>query len=184
MHPTTREATDREATDRVATGPGATERNVPAPVARVSAGLERSLTQVGRAILRLDVPGDALPDGVSVNRTGYWLLVRVSESAPVRLSEIADTVELDLSTLSRQVRHLADAGLVAKVPDPADGRAALLSLTERGAAVLASASEARRRVLAGAIADWTDAERVALADGLLRLGVGLEGARAHDGGNR
>ena len=55
------------------------------PPARVSAGLERSLTQVARAILRLDVPEDAQPEGVSIGRTGYWLLVRVSETAPVRL---------------------------------------------------------------------------------------------------
>ena len=157
---------------------GITERPAPAPVARVSAGLERSLTRVGRAILRLEVPAEALPDGVTVNRTGHWLLVRVSESAPVRLSEIADSVELDLSTLSRQVRHLVEAGLLAKVPDPADGRASLLSLTERGGAVLEAVSEARRRVLAEAIADWTDDERNALASGLLRLGAGL--AHAHD----
>jgi DNA-binding MarR family transcriptional regulator len=159
------------------------ERKTDAPVARVSAGLERSLTQVGRAILRLDVPTDALPDGVSINRTGHWLLVRVSESAPLRLSEIADSVELDLSTLSRQVRCLVDAGLLARVPDPADGRASLLSLTERGAAVLESVSQARRRVLAEAIADWTDEERNALAGGLLRLGAGLQHAR-DDEGNR
>jgi len=161
-----------------------TERPDTRPVARVSAGLERSLTQVGRAILRLDVPGDALPDGVTINRTGHWLLVHVSESAPVRLSEIADSVELDLSTLSRQVRYLVDAGLLAKVPDPADGRAALLSLTERGAAVLQSVSEARRRVLTEAMADWTDEERTALASGLLRLGAGLHHAREADEGNR
>ncbi|HVC68468.1 MAG TPA: MarR family transcriptional regulator [Acidimicrobiales bacterium] len=164
--------------------PDTTERPAPAPVARVSAGLERSLTQVGRAILRLEVPSDALPDGVAINRTGHWLLVMVSESAPVRLSEIADSVELDLSTVSRQVRDLVTAGLLAKVPDPADGRAALLSLTERGAAVLEAVSEARRRVLAEAIADWTDEERTALADGLFRLGAGLQHARDDDERNR
>jgi len=160
--------------------PHTTEPPAPAPVARVSAGLERSLTQVGRAILRLEVPTDALPDGVSINRTGHWLLVMVSESAPVRLSEIADSVELDLSTISRQVRDLVVAGLLAKVPDPADGRAALLSLTDRGAAVLESVSEARREVLAEAITDWTDDERTALADGLQRLGAGLQQARDDD----
>ncbi len=160
--------------------PDTTERPAAEPVARVSAGLERSLTQVGRAILRLEVPADALPDGVSINRTGHWLLVMVSESAPVRLSEIADAVELDLSTISRQVRDLVVAGLLAKVPDPADGRAALLSLTERGVAVLEAVSEARREVLAEAIADWTDEERNALAGGLLRLGAGLQHARGND----
>lgn len=155
-----------QTTDRLATG--------------ISADLERSLTQVGRAILRLEVPADALPDGLHLNRTGLWLLVRVSESAPVRLSEIADSVELDLSTISRQVRDLVAAGLLAKVPDPADGRAALLSITGQGVAVLESVAEARRRVLAAAIADWKEEDRISLANGLLRLGVGLQHVRDND----
>jgi DNA-binding MarR family transcriptional regulator len=154
----------------------------PAP-ARVSAGLERSLTQVARAILRLEVPQDALPEGAAVSRTGYWVLVRVSEVAPARLSDVASTVELDLSTISRQIRDLVAAGLIARTPDPADGRAALLSLTARGEAVLEAVSESRRRVLATAIADWTDEERNALASGLLRLGAGLHDTRLATGGH-
>ena len=152
-------------------------RAEPAAPARVSAGLERSLSQVGRAILRLEVPRDALSDGTTVSRTGYWVLVRVSEVGPARLSDVAATVELDLSTISRQIRDLVAAGLIARTPDPADGRAALLSLTERGRSVLEAVSESRRRVLALAIADWTDEERNALASGLLRLGVGLHDTR-------
>lgn len=144
---------------------------------RVSAGLERSLTQVAKAILRLEVPLEALPEGTTIGRTGYWLLVRVSEREPGRLSDLAESVELDLSTISRQIRDLVANGLIARTPDPADGRAALLSLTERGTAVLEAVSEARRRVLAQAIDDWTDEERNALASGLLRLGAGLHDIR-------
>jgi len=153
----------------------------PAPPARVAAGLERSLSQVGRAILRLEVPRDALPDGTTVSRTGYWVLVRVSEVGPARLSDVAATVELDVSTISRQIRDLVAAGLIARTPDPADGRAALLRLTERGTSVLEAVSESRRRVLARAIADWTDEERSALASGLLRLDAGLHDTRAAAG---
>jgi DNA-binding MarR family transcriptional regulator len=149
----------------------------PAPPARVSAGLERSLTQVARAILRLDVPEHALPDGASIGRTGYWLLVRVSDVGPIRLSDLAGTVELDLSTISRKIRDLVASGLIARTPDPADGRAALLSLTDQGIAVLEAVSESRRQVLAQAIAEWTDEERNALASGVLRLGVGLQHLR-------
>jgi DNA-binding MarR family transcriptional regulator len=152
-------------------------RTAPAGSGRVSAGLERSLTQVARAILRLEVPQDALPDGTTVSRTGYWVLVRVSEVAPARLSDVAATVELDLSTISRQIRDLVAAGLIARTPDPADGRAAFLNLTDRGVTVLEAVSESRRRVLARAIADWTDEERNALASGLLRLGAGLHDTR-------
>jgi len=155
----------------------ASDRPTPPLPARVSAGFERSLTQVARAILRLDVPADALPDGTSIGRTGYWLLVRVSEQAPLRLSDLAGSVELDLSTISRQIRDLVASGLITRTPDPADGRAALLSLTDQGAAVLEAVSEFRRRVLAEAIAEWSDEERNSLASGLLRLGAGLHPPR-------
>ncbi len=139
----------------------------------VSAELERSLTQVARAILRLEVPRHALPEGASLDRAGYWLLVRISGQAPMRLSELADSVELDLSTVSRQMTNLVASGLVVKVPDPEDGRASLLSLSDRGWTVLEAVSEARRQVLAETVADWTEAERNALAEGLVRLEAGL-----------
>ena len=155
----------------------ASDRPAAALPVRVSAGLERSLTQVARAILRLDVPADALPAGASMGRTGYWLLVRVSEQAPLRLSDLAGSVELDLSTISRQIRDLVASGLITRTPDPADGRAALLSLTDQGGAVLEAVSEFRRRVLAESIAEWTDEERSSLASGLLRLGAGLHPPR-------
>jgi DNA-binding MarR family transcriptional regulator len=144
---------------------------------RVSAELEHSLTQVARSILRLEVPRSELAEGESVDRAGYWLLVRLSSQAPVRLSELADTVELDLSTVSRQMRDLVAIGLVAKVPDPLDGRASLLSLSERGWAVLEAVSEARRQALAEVINDWSDAERTALTRGLIRLEEGLHRTR-------
>jgi DNA-binding MarR family transcriptional regulator len=158
-----------------------TEDVTGAPVApsrrRVSAELERSLTQVARAILRLDVPMSELTEGKSVDRAGYWLLVRLSSQAPVRLSELAGTVELDLSTVSRQMRDLVAIGLVVKVPDPDDGRASLLSLSERGWAVLETVSEARRQALAEVIDDWSDEERTALTRGLVRLEAGLHRTR-------
>ena len=49
------------------------------------------------------------------------------------------------------MRDLVAIGLVVKVPDPDDGRASLLSLSERGWAVLEAVSEARRQALAEVI---------------------------------
>ncbi len=104
----------------------------------------------------------------------------------MRLSELADTVELDLSTVSRQMRDLVAIGLVVKVPDPNDGRASLLSLSDRGWAVLETVSEARRQALAEVIADWSDEERTALTRGLVRLEAGLHHSREQHvrGGDR
>jgi DNA-binding MarR family transcriptional regulator len=139
----------------------------------VPAGLQRTLTEVARIMLRLEVPDHVLAEGESIDRSGYWLLVWVSEQGPLRLSELAESVELDLSTVSRQMRDLVATGLITKVPDPRDGRAALLSLSERGTAVLDAVSVARLEILAEAMADWTDDERTDLAAGLHRLAAGL-----------
>ncbi len=155
-------------------GPGSVGRDGGDDHCPVSAELERSLTQVARAMLRLGVSRQAQASGDPVDRAGYWLLVRISERAPVRLSDLADSVHLDLSTVSRQCRDLVEAGLLVKVPDPNDGRALLLSLSDRGQSVLDAVSEARRQLLAEAVSGWTDRERGALAEGLLRLGAGLE----------
>ncbi len=154
------------------------------PYCSVSAELERSLTQVARAILRLEVPRSELAEGESIDRAGYWLMVRLSGQAPVRLSELAGTVELDLSTVSRQMRDLVACGLVDKVPDPVDGRASLLSLSRRGWAVLESVSEARRQALAEVINAWSDEERTELTSGLRRLEDGLHRAHEHQAADR
>ena len=146
-----------------------------------SADLERSLTRVARSMLRLQVPPEVLPAGITLNRSGHWVLARLSEQSPARLSDIAESLGLDISTVSRQVRDLVMADLMTKVPDPADGRASLLSLTPRGEAVLRAVSESRRDALAVAVAGWTDDERAALAAGLVRLGADLVDLSARPG---
>ena len=88
------------------------------PWCSVSAELERSLTEVARAILRLEVPQSALADGESVDKAGYWLLVRISREAPLRLSVLAGSVELDLSTVSRQIRDLVPGVWCTRNPIP------------------------------------------------------------------
>ncbi|HEY1988086.1 MAG TPA: MarR family winged helix-turn-helix transcriptional regulator [Acidimicrobiales bacterium] len=163
------------ATTSSRTTPTATHASsTPGAGGSVPADLERALTQVARAIIHLGIPRHALAEGESIDKAGYWLLVRVSETGPVRLSDLAAAVELDLSTVSRQMGALVNGGLITKEPDPHDGRASFLSLSARGAAVLESVSEARRQALADALTDWSDDERATFATGLLRLASGLQ----------
>lgn len=145
----------------------------PGPGCSVPADLERALTQVSRAMVHLGVPQPTLAEGKTLDRSGYWLMVWVSEHGPIRLSDLAEAVGLDLSTVSRQMRDLVEGGLITKVPDPHDGRASFLSLSARGAAVLESVSQSRREALAHALTDWSESERATLADGLFRLAAGL-----------
>jgi DNA-binding MarR family transcriptional regulator len=139
--------------------------------------LERALTQVARAMLRMGVPAEALARGEHVDRSGYWALVRLDDaSSPLRLSDLAASLELDLSTVSRQVRQLVDTGLVTRQADPDDGRAALVALSPRGRDVLEAVRAARRQVLSRTLADWTASERARMAHSVSRLAADVQGA--------
>ena len=137
--------------------------------------LERALTLVARAMSRMGVPAEALAQGEHVDRSGYWALVRLDDAGgPLRLSELAASLELDLSTVSRQVRHLVETGLVTRQADPGDGRAALVALSPRGRDVLEAVRAARRHVLGRTLADWTPSERGRLADSVSRLAADVQ----------
>ena len=139
--------------------------------------VERALTEVARAILRMGVPPEVLAEGEHIDRSGYWALVRLGEAnGPVRLSDLASMLELDLSTVSRQARHLVETGLVSRQADPGDGRAALLVLSDRGRAVLEAVRRARREVLRETLTDWGSTERSALAASVSRLAADMQRA--------
>ena len=57
-------------------------------------------------------------------------LIRLIE--PVRPTVLASTIGMRPTTLSNYLRRLTDSGHVRRRPDPADGRAALISLTRKG----------------------------------------------------
>ena len=103
-----------------------------------------------------------------------FLLGHVDRLAPVRATEIADCTALDLSTVSRHLRGLEDAGLLVRSPDPDDRRASLLSVTDEGRAFVADAVRARTALLAAATADWPAADVAALSVLMTRLAHDLE----------
>ncbi|HAM01587.1 MAG TPA: MarR family transcriptional regulator [Acidimicrobiaceae bacterium] len=162
--PTTRIQRDK------APGGSATAKSAAARRDAVLDRLEQSLTEVGRAMLRMGIPPEALAEGEHVDRSGYWAMVRLDEvRGGVRLSDLASSLELDLSTVSRQVRNLVEAGLVDRDADPDDGRAALLTLSARGRDVLDAVRAARRQVLGQTLCGWTATDRDALVRALGRL---------------
>jgi DNA-binding MarR family transcriptional regulator len=58
------------------------------------------------------------------------VLIRLVE--PVRPRVLACTIGMRPTTLSNYLRRLSDSGHVRRRPEPADGRAALISLTRKG----------------------------------------------------
>lgn len=107
--------------------------------------------------------------GHRIDRAGYATLSVIADHDELRLSEVASCMELDLSTVSRQVRLLETEGLVRRRPDPLDGRASLLTLSPAGRRVLAGVRTARVELLAHALRGWRASDRTELVRLLQRL---------------
>lgn len=59
----------------------------------------------------------------------------------IRLTELAERAQLSLAATSELVNDLAEMGYVKRRPDPTDGRAKLIDLTERGHDLMATAGD-------------------------------------------
>lgn len=115
--------------------------------------------------LRLEV--DRLRRAVRARRTLAGLPRRqeaalswIRRRGPLSTADLARHEQVRPQSMSATVGDLVAAGLVARRPDPDDGRRELLDLTERGRAVLADAAAQRDHDLAALIdATFTAAER-------------------------
>lgn len=131
----------------------------------------------GRAVLDalLDILG-ALKRREREDPATVFLLRHLREDRPRRVSELAEASRLDVSTVSRHVKSLEEAGLLLRVEDPEDRRAWLLRITPDGASLYDRAMAARGRALEDALERWPDGERRRLAQLMQRLAVDLAGA--------
>lgn len=105
-------------------------------------------------------------------------LAAIAAAGPVRVSEVAELMGLDLSTVSRQVSHLRRDGLVEATPDAVDGRSQRLSVTDAGTALLRDERHRMVDRLVERLADWDDAELAEITALLGRLTTDLT-APAH-----
>jgi DNA-binding MarR family transcriptional regulator len=109
----------------------------------------------------------AHPD--AVERATYHLLVHLVNGGPRRAVALAEEVHSDPSTISRQIAQLVKLGYVERTADPDDGRATLLAATDEGRRVFEENRRLRNEHLAAVLADWSDADRHALAELLTRF---------------
>ncbi|MEV8526091.1 MULTISPECIES: MarR family transcriptional regulator [unclassified Streptomyces] len=104
----------------------------------------------------------------------YGLLVRLEEAGPQRATELAGYFGVGKATMSRQLHALEDLGLVAREPDPADGRASLVRITAEGQARFGRVRDARRERYVRKLAGWDRAEISELARLLRQLNAAAE----------
>ena len=81
-------------------------------------------------------------------------LFRLIHNGPMRSSALAEAMCADPSTVSRQVAQLVDRGYVERQPDPTDGRASVLAVTDSGRAAAGRIRELRNERLGRVVSDW------------------------------
>lgn len=91
----------------------------------------------------------------SLEPTHHAVLVALRDQ-PARIGDIAERNIADASTVSRQVSHLTSLGLLEKVPDPGDGRAQLVALSDEGRALLDELVVRREAWFHELLADWPE----------------------------
>jgi DNA-binding MarR family transcriptional regulator len=139
------------------------------------AELERALTRlIRRAFLPTVGEATRRAAGVNLERAAYVTLVRVAALDGARLSNLAAVLGIDISTASRHVKRLVDAGYVEVSPDPDDARARRYRPTRTGRDALRRVRDARRAHLARVLEGWDEEEVSRLAVGLDRLVDTLE----------
>ncbi|WP_228990201.1 MarR family winged helix-turn-helix transcriptional regulator [Streptomyces sp. DH8] len=105
----------------------------------------------------------------------YGLLARLEEAGRQRTTGLAAYFGVGKATMSRQLHSLENLGLVAREPDPADGRAWLVHLTAEGLDRFRGVRDARRESYRRKLAGWDPAEVAELARLLHQLNGGAEG---------
>jgi DNA-binding MarR family transcriptional regulator len=114
-----------------------------------------------------------------VDRAGYLALRTLEASGPLSTKALATALNLDASTVTRQITALESAGFVERRPDPIDRRSSAITLTPEGRRTMDGVERERRQGMEELVDDWAEGERVALGRALNRLNVSLlENGRA------
>ena len=100
----------------------------------------------------------------ALDRSAYVILRHLQASGPQNVSVLAERLNLDGSTVTRQVTALERAGLAQRRPDPRDGRGTVIAPTELGLKQVEAVAKARREVYDRLLHEWTAEERRQLAE--------------------
>ncbi len=104
----------------------------------------------------------------------YLMLTFLAAEGPQRSSVVSETFNVDKGAISRQVQHLCDLGLLVREPDPADGRATLISASPDAVRRMTSVDRDRRRWLDEQLAEWTEEDLRDFVTGLGRYNLALD----------
>ncbi|MFF3848998.1 MarR family winged helix-turn-helix transcriptional regulator [Streptomyces sp. NPDC002328] len=135
-----------------------------APASAEVAEIERALTRITYLSTRARQHERLMAlAGVPLDRAAVALLRQVADAEPMRPGELAQRLGVEASHVTRTVQQLQKSGYVTRVPDPDDGRAQRIQLTDAGQAAVDRVREAGARGMQLALAEWSPQELRRLA---------------------
>ncbi len=106
--------------------------------------------------------------GVALPRSARLALAELAERGELRISELATLAGVDVSTMSRSLRHLDAAGFIGRQPGD-DLRSVVVSISSSGRQAYARNLAAARELLGDVLAAWSERERAQLAELMSRF---------------
>jgi DNA-binding MarR family transcriptional regulator len=107
--------------------------------------------------------------GVSLSGAGLNGLALVRRQGSITVSDLANRLEIDPSTASRQIQRLERLGLVTRSSDAADGRIARLTTTAKGRKLLDRVREVSLNDFDVVLRSWSETDRTRFAQLLDRF---------------
>lgn len=104
--------------------------------------------------------------GIGINNWQFTLLMSLTRPTPPTVNQIAADLDMDRTTVTKNLQPLERRGLVAIRPDEEDGRARRVTLTAAGHALLAEAMTNWRKVNRAVVKGLSDEQVAMLRDTL------------------
>lgn len=95
----------------------------------------------------------------TLDRSAYLLLSEIAQRGPLGMNVLAQTFQLDISTISRQVAALEASGFVERFADPADARVSLLQISALGQANFQETHKIRYTMFSELLEGWSEEDR-------------------------
>lgn len=95
----------------------------------------------------MDLTARFLTDRAGLSASAGFAINRVCREGPLRLTTLAAKEGISQPSMTQLVTRLERLGLLTRIPDPEDGRAALIGVTQHGLDVIADRKRERRERL-------------------------------------
>jgi DNA-binding MarR family transcriptional regulator len=110
----------------------------------------------------LDLTARFLSDRADLSASAAFAMNRVCREGPIRLTTLAAKEGVSQPSMTQLIQRLERLGLVTRLADPDDGRAALIGITDHGQTLLDDRKRVRRERLTALLTTLTSDEECAL----------------------